>query len=236
MTIQLQKITATEALVDNLIGRIRSGEFGPGSKIPSEQVLLKDYEISRLTLREALARLAALGVIEVRHGKGSFVNSRVSIPALDKVLIPMFAQQNHSRMEELLEARNLIEAELAAKAAARCNHADLSRLERLLEYDAAITEPRVFAERDYAFHLAIAEVAANGFFNAMYQALSSQIRAFLVQYASSISDWQAALDRHQPILAAIRNRDQDKARSLAREHARVCASFIKEYRADGLKR
>lgn len=59
MAIKLQKITATEALVDHLLERIRMEEFGPGTKLPSEQELLRDYEVSRLTLREALSRLAA---------------------------------------------------------------------------------------------------------------------------------------------------------------------------------
>lgn len=70
--------------------------------MPSEQSLFKDYDISRLTLREALARLATLGVIEVKHGKGAFVNGSVSITALDKVLIPMLPQLNRNRMHELI--------------------------------------------------------------------------------------------------------------------------------------
>ncbi|MCG8376343.1 MAG: FadR family transcriptional regulator, partial [Chlorobiales bacterium] len=222
---------ATEALVENLKERIRSCEFGPGEKLPSEQSLLKDYNVSRLTLREALARLAALGVIQVRHGKGAFVNGKVSIPALDNVLIPMFPQQNRERMQELVEARNIIESEVAAKVAEIRTKEDILRLEKLLEYDASqISGSEVFADRDYAFHLALSEIAGNEFLHAMYQALYRQIRFFLIQYAESISDWVPALERHQPILEAIRNQDVEKARTLAREHARICASFIQEYK------
>lgn len=235
MPIKLQKVTATEALVDDLINRIRSGEFGPGKKMPSEQVLLKDYEISRLTLREALARLAALGVIEVRHGKGAFITNTVSVPALDKVLIPMFPELNRDRMQELIEARNLIEAEMAAKVAAHRTSQDMDSLEQLLHYDEEqINTPEIFAERDYEFHLALSQRAGNQFFHSMYQALSHQIRFFLIQYANSIDDWQAALNRHRPILEAIREQDQEKARSLAKEHATVCASFIREYQTGSL--
>lgn len=231
MTIRLHKVTATEALVDNLIKRIRGGEFGPGTKMPSEQSLLKDYDISRLTLREALARLAALGVIEVKHGKGAFVNGSVSINALNKVLIPMFPQLNRDRMHELIEARNLIEAEMAAKVAVRRSEDDIRRLELLLEYDEVqITGPEIFANRDYEFHLAISEMAGNDFFHSMYQALSSQIWFFLVQYANSITDWREALNRHHSVLEAIKAKDPEKAHRLAREHARICDSFIKEYK------
>jgi GntR family transcriptional repressor for pyruvate dehydrogenase complex len=199
--------------------------------MPSEQSLLKDYDISRLTLREALARLATLGVIEVKHGKGAFVNGSVSITALDKVLIPMLPQLNRDRMHELIEARNLIEAEMAAKVAVRRSEDDIRRLELLLEYDEVqITGPEIFADRDYEFHLAISEMAGNDFFHFMYQTLSSQIHFFLVRYANFITDWQETLNRHRSILEAIIAKDSEGAHQLVRNHARICASFIKEYK------
>ncbi|MCG8563726.1 MAG: FadR family transcriptional regulator [Desulfobacterales bacterium] len=223
---KIKKITATEALLENLKERIRDCEFGPGEKLPSEQVLLKEYDVSRLTLREALARLAALGIIEVKHGKGAYVNSEVSIPALDNVLIPMFPQTNSERMQDLIEARNLIESEIAAKVAIQRTNEDIGHLENLLKYDTTIADSNAFAERDYAFHLALSEIAGNVFFHSIYQALSRQVRCFLVAYAESVLDWKEALERHRPILNAIINRDADTARLLAKDHARVCASFI----------
>ena len=233
MTIKLQKVTATEALVENLKERIQTCEFGPGEKLPSEQQLLKEYSVSRLTLRDALARLAALGVIRVQHGKGAFVNASVSIPALENVLIPMFPQQNRERMKDLVEARNLIESEIAAKVAAARTPENIRHLERLLQYDeTAIKSSEIFADRDYAFHLALSEIAGNEFFHAMYQALHRQIRFFLVQYARSITDWKEALNRHRPILEAIREKDVESARILARQHAGICASFIQAYASD----
>ena len=232
MSIKLQKVTATQALVENLMERIRSCEFGPGEKLPSEQALLKEYSVSRLTLRDALARLTALGVIRVQHGKGAFVNAKVSIPALENVLIPMFPRQNKDNMQDLVEARNLIESEIAAKVAAQRNGGDLNRLKKLLNYDGtAIKDSESFANRDYAFHLALSEIAGNQFFHSMYQALHRQIRFFLVQYAHSISDWKEALDRHKPILEAIENRDVELARQLAKHHASICASFVQGYRS-----
>lgn len=230
MAIQLQKITATEALVENLTNRIRTCEFGPGEKLPSEQELLKEYSVSRLTLRDALARLSALGVIRVQHGKGAFVNNKVSIPALENVLIPMFARQNKTHMQDLVEARNLIESEIAAKAARIRSAQDIEHLSKLLEYDEhTINSAEIFAQRDYEFHLALSELADNNFFHAMYQALHGQIRSFLLQYAQSITDWREALERHRPILQAIEQQDEERARQLARKHAGICASFIDTY-------
>lgn len=233
MTIHLHKITATEAVVESLKERIRNCEFAPGEKLPSEQALLKEYDVSRLTLREALAKLAAWGVIQVRHGKGAFIGEAISIPALDNVLIPIFPQYNSDRMGELVEARNMIESELAAKVAENRTQDQIILLEKLLDYDnQKITSAKKFADRDYAFHLAISQMSGNEFLHSMYQALYRQIQFFLTRYARSITDWKEALDRHSPILEAIIDKDPETARHLAREHAKVCASYIRQYEED----
>ena len=229
MVIPLQKVTATAAIVESLKERIRRGEFAPGSRLPSEQVLLKEYGVSRLTLREGLARLAAVGIIEVQHGKGAYVKTTISIEALDNVMIPLFPQHDLRRMNDLIEARNMIESEMASKAAEKRTPEQILLLRELLEYkNQVFKDGELFAERDYAFHLAIAEIAGNQFLLAMYQALYRQIRAFLLQYAQSLEDRETALERHRPILNAIINQDATKARELAREHASICASYVKK--------
>jgi GntR family transcriptional repressor for pyruvate dehydrogenase complex len=225
----IKKVTATEAIVESLKQRIGDGEFGPGEQLPSEQVLLHDYGVSRLTLREALARLSALGIIHVHHGKGAFVEKKISVSALGNVLMPMFPECDLKRMNDLIEARNVIESEIAAKVAESHTEDDIRRLQDILDCRGDILDnPEIFAERDYAFHLALVEIADNQFFFAMYQALHRQIKAFLVQYARSITDRAQAMERHRPVLKAIIKGDADKARKLAREHAAICASYVKK--------
>jgi DNA-binding GntR family transcriptional regulator len=62
----------------------------------------------------------------------------------------------------------------------------------------------------------------------MYQVLHGQIRDFLIQYANSIDDGREALDRHRPILNAIIDQDVEAARQLGRDHAEICASYVKK--------
>lgn len=199
--------------------------------------MLKEYNVSRLTLREALARLSASGIIEVKHGKGAFIKNKISIHALDNVLVPMFPERDPSRMTDLEEARSLIESEIAAKAAEKRTKKQIQNLEQLFELDLeTVNSPGKYAERDFQFHLALAKVAGNQFFLAMYQALYNQISAFLVQYARSIMDRKAAMERHRPILEAIIQQDIENARSLARVHAGICASYVKKIIKSGKKR
>jgi len=233
MKIPLKKITVSEAVVESLKTRIRICEFGPGQKLPSEQALLKEYEVSRLTLREALAKLAAWGIIRVHHGKGAYVSETISVSALDNVLIPLFPQINAERMGDLVEARNTIESEIVAKVADTRTEDDIRELQDLLKFNSReIVSADAFADRDYAFHLTLVKMAGNDFFLSMYQALHMQIRSFLVQYANSVMDWEKALDRHTPILDAIIDKDREKARFLAREHAWICASYVHSYKED----
>lgn len=225
--IPIRKISATEAIVESLKNRIQEGEFSPGDRFPSEQILLQEYNVSRLTLREALAKLSAFGIIEVKHGKGAFVKNKISIHALDNVLVPMFPSRDLNRLKDLEEARSLIESEIAAKAAEKRTKKQIQFLEQLFELDLeTVKSPEEYAERDFQFHLALAEIAGNQFFLAMYQALYNQISTFLIQYAKSIKDRKSAMDRHRPILEAIIQQDVEKARSLGREHAGICASYV----------
>ena len=216
--------------MESLKERIQAGEFKPGGKLPSEQELIKEYDVSRLTLREALAHLSALGIISVRHGKGAFVETQVSIPALDNVLIPLFPRNDSNRLQDLVEARSMLESEIAAKVAASRTKNHIMHLERLLESDPDILDnAERFADRDYRFHLSLAEMADNKFLLAIYQALYRNIKSFLVEYAQNIDDRKKALERHRPILEAIIEMDVERARELAREHAGICASYINSF-------
>ncbi len=230
MAIPIKKITATQAVVESLKNRIRDGEFKPGDQFPSEQLLLKEYDVSRLTLREALANLSGLGIIEVRHGKGAVVQAKISVPALENVLIPMFPMHDANRMSDLVEARSLIESEIAAKVATIRTDQQIAELMVLLEHDDRLGQSaELYADRDDAFHLTLANMSGNHFFYAMYMALHRQIRTFLIKYARSIADREEALNRHKPILDAIVNQEVEQARHLAREHASICASYINEF-------
>lgn len=228
MTLPIKKITAAEAVVESLKQRIRDGEFIPDAKLPSESALLKEYELSRFTIREAIARLAASGIIQVKHGKGAYVANTISVSALDDVLIPFFPEYHHGRMNELVEARSLIEAEVAAKLANQRTREQLDHLHSLLKCNEQdLADADFFATQDFNFHFAQVKMFQNQFYAAIYQALYRQIKAFLVRYAESISDKTGAIEKHRPILEAIEKRDPENARQLAREHAGICASFIK---------
>ena len=141
---------------------ILDGGLAPEQKIPSERQLATRLGVSRAVIREALHELQGRGVIETRHGKGSFVASMV--PGSDSVddqspLMHLF--EGHPRtLYDLLEVREQLEGQAAFLAAKRANSVDRHRITkafRALEE----TDPLSNARSDHSFHLRIVEASHN---------------------------------------------------------------------------
>lgn len=223
--------------MEHLLARIRAGEFGPGDWLPSERLLQEELGVGRLSLREALARLSALGIIRVDHGKGARIQQHIDKNAVINALVPSFPERNPKTLQDLVEARALIEGELAAKAARQHTQEDIERLKRILdEPGEALTNDRALAELDYSFHSEVARIADNAFLTVMMEALSNHIRSFLLHYVRAYRDPASVIDRHRPVLEAIIKGDPTRARDCARKHIDVCKStleaFIKEGKED----
>lgn len=153
---------ARTALVDDLtrgvIDLIRAESLQEGDRLPATDALAKRFGVATPTMREALGRLAATGAIEIRHGAGTFVKRGLSRLMLAN---PVRAQLEATTVTELLEARRLIEPELAERAARHRTADDVDQLAELL--DAAEGESDIMrrSRLTMRFHVAIAETAGN---------------------------------------------------------------------------
>ena len=101
----LQKTSAVEAVVKLLIDRIHSGEYRAGQKLPSERLLQEEIGVGRLTLREALSRLNAMGIITTAHGRGTYVEADIKSQTFRDFLVPYFALNDPKRLRDLVVAR-----------------------------------------------------------------------------------------------------------------------------------
>ncbi|MBN1674687.1 MAG: FadR family transcriptional regulator [Kiritimatiellae bacterium] len=227
----INRVSTSEAVVNHFRDRIRAGELRPGDPLPSERQLRRDFGISRFSLREGLAKLQALGIVNIVHGKGAFVAEEMSSSSLENVFVPFFAVRDDGRLRDLFEARNVIEGEVAVCAAERRTEADLVRLRRLLdEMKEALDEPDRFGDLDYRFHHEIAVVAGNRFFLRMLAILTADVRRFLLEHARSPRSRRAALRTHREILASIEKQDVASAGRIMRRHIGGC---LKNYAKSG---
>jgi len=186
-----------------------------GTRLPPERELTKQLGVGRSTVREALNGLAMMGVVEIRHGQGVFVADRPAIAGdLERSLPPKEVT------DELLEARRIVEVELARLAAERRTEADLAAMQALLDRHredlAAGRGPIMQASQ---FHLLVADAAGN-------QILADVVRPFfrlmlergpqLYETTEGYAQWE--LDQHQRICDAIRSGDGEAARLAMLEH------------------
>jgi GntR family transcriptional repressor for pyruvate dehydrogenase complex len=223
----IEPVSVVDAIERRIKDMISGALIKPGDKLPSERELQSELGVSRLPLREALARLQALGLIRIRHGKGAFVAQQVSPSALSDVLIPLFPNESETKLRELVEARGFLEGELALLAAQRATPRDLERLRELASEEALLlNDAEALANADYAFHHEIARIARNDFLLLMHSAIGPHIRSFIVAFAQTSADRAAALARNRDLLEVIRAGDPARAAQAARAHLQPCLHSI----------
>ncbi|MFZ5823067.1 MAG: FadR/GntR family transcriptional regulator, partial [Bacillota bacterium] len=167
--------TLSTDIARQLHDMIQSGSLRPGDRLPGQRDLAVRFGASMASVREAISALAAAGLVDAHPGKGTVVRGFAEAePQFDGWLGTAGALEE---MNELLEARRLLEAHLAAQAARRRTPAQVERLRRLLaDMEAALTDPDAYLEADLAFHLALAEVAGNRVLARMIRAIQAPMK------------------------------------------------------------
>lgn len=231
--VRLSKISTADAVVNYIKKQIEDGVLKPGDKLPSERVLQQDLAVSRFTLREALARLSALGIINTVHGKGTVVAREVNRSTLADVFIPLFANQSIKDVIDFFEARLLIEGEAAALSARRRSEEDLSRFESILaDSRQAIDNPNRYGELDFLFHMQIAQSSGNVFIQNMMVCLNEYTRRYTQVVALPEASRKASIVAHEEIYACIKDRDTARAGIVTRKHLSRMLGIMEQLEAE----
>nr|WP_053000382.1 FCD domain-containing protein [Sphingomonas sp. Y57] len=203
---------------------IAQGTLLPGSQLPPERVLATELGISRHSLRQALSALEARGVLEIRHGSGSYLRSKES----DAVKDLTEALVNETReLPHIVEARYAIERFLAAFAARRRSAVDLARLEQtMVDLEEEMASGGTGLEADRAFHDRIAIAAKSPVLRASLLELGSQIDRLREEALAQIAVPEGTLAGHRKILDAIREGDPAAAAMAMEEHILMAADTL----------
>jgi GntR family transcriptional repressor for pyruvate dehydrogenase complex len=159
--------SVVDAVADRLRNEILAGRIAPGSRLPSERELSLALGVNRLTLRAALARLEAMGLVSTRHGSGTEVISwreRAGLEALPMVMSSLDRAEPawFELLQSLLEVRRVLVSEGVALAAERHTEADLVLLKELAaSQEKNLPDPIAFARGDLAIQRAIVRAARN---------------------------------------------------------------------------
>ncbi|CAD7038885.1 FadR family transcriptional regulator [Pseudorhizobium endolithicum] len=217
-----RKPKLSERVASTLRSQIISGEMRGGEKLPTESQLTETFGVSRTVVREAVANLAADGLVESRQGAGVFVCER---PVMAFASITQEIGMKISHALNVIEVRMGLEIESAGLAAARRNAAQEAAIhEAFFEFDRLLALGEATGRSDFMFHRAIAAATNNPFYVEVLDALG--MRAIPCDITSPWGtesilsrEYQVMLQReHLAILRAISAGDADAARAAMRAH------------------
>lgn len=211
-----------------LVDYLLSGSVAPGSRLPSERQLAEAFGVGRSAVREALAALSLIGLIEIRHGDGTYLK-RADSPLLPQVVewgLLLGEQHTH----DLIEARQRIEVVVAGLAAERRSEADLAALDVCLERMASQAETSnhtAFVDADVEFHLVLADAAGNTALRDVLTSIQSLLRAWIGRVIAEGHE-QSSYEEHVPIVAAVRAQDPVAAAAAMDAHMRSAARRLRD--------
>ncbi len=217
-----RKPKLSERVAAMLRSQIAAGEIRAGEKLPTESQLTGTFGVSRTVVREAVANLAADGLVEPRQGAGVFVCER---PAMAFASITQEIGMKISHALNVIEVRMGLEIESAGLAAIRRNAAQEAAIqEAFFEFDRLLSIGEATGRSDFTFHRAIAAATNNPFYVEVLDALG--VRAIPCDITSPWGtesvlsrEYQVMLQQeHLAILKAISANDADGARAAMRAH------------------
>ena len=203
-------------VIEHLKMLIADGKYRVGQRLPAEGELSTLLGVGRSTIREAMRVLANRGIVDVRHGEGTFVIAQTQTETFDERL-------KKAALSDIYEARLLLELPLAELAAKRRRPRDISAMRAALKRrGAAIDTEDIdgYMEADFAFHFAVAQAARNRALFDVYEAFVRAARPIIGSAvdAEYIRDENDAL--HAELCEAIAKGDQTETRRLVQSHLR----------------
>jgi GntR family transcriptional repressor for pyruvate dehydrogenase complex len=210
-------------VVNHIRALIENGTLQPGDKIPPEREFARTLNISRASLRTGIGYLAAMGVMKVRHGVGTFIADG---PAeFNKASLSLMGALYGFQSWQMFEARVIIESSLAALAAERGkeeHHAALA--EQVAEMYAIADTPADFLMHDVLFHRIVAQASGNPILAALIETITSAMYGKRRKTVERANYLREMAEMHRDIFRAIRARDPVEARQQMERHLRTAES------------
>ncbi|WP_189129413.1 FadR/GntR family transcriptional regulator [Wenjunlia tyrosinilytica] len=195
--------------------------LAPGAALPTETDLMALLGVSRNSVREALKALQAMGIVEIRHGFGTYVGPMSLAPLVEGLSFRTVVghYQGRDSLLELLELREAVETGLVARVVGRIPEEDLALLAGLVDRMRAEAEKEdVHAETDRAFHLALYRALGNDLLSELLDAFWDAFHRVRTDLAERHQDPRVTWRQHHEILDAVRSGDAAGAEDAVRRH------------------
>jgi GntR family transcriptional repressor for pyruvate dehydrogenase complex len=210
-----------QSVVAYITDSTQNGSLAAGDKLPTETEIMRILGVSRTVVREAISHLQAAGLVETRHGVGTFV--------LDPPLSPLGLDPNTvvtvRDLLAILELRISLETEAAGLAAARRSDAQLAQLRTALDtFRASVRSGAETVPSDIRFHLLVAQYSGNRYFFDILSHLGtniiprSRVNSARLANDDPVAYMERVVNEHEDIYNAIARQDAETARAAMRTH------------------
>jgi len=212
-----KKVTAAELVVVRVRQMIDRGEVRSGDRLPPERELALQVGVSRPSVRSGLKSLAAMGVVRIRQGAGTFITG--GPPALDSQPLSFLAALHGFTRVQMFEARLVLEVAVAGLAAERAAPEKVIAIsDEITGMFASLDAPDRFLEHDIRFHQAVAATSDNPILVSIVEMISTLFREFRRTSIGRARDLKQSAEEHRLIYQAIRARNPERARRAMDEH------------------
>jgi DNA-binding FadR family transcriptional regulator len=228
---------ASEQVAVQIQHYIQEEGLRPGDFLGREEDLASDFGVSRPTLREALKLLASGNLIRASKGPGGgiFV-AHTADEGMGRSLsdaIAMMLETGSVTLEELLDARLLLEVPLAGRAAYQAGEEDLRRLREAVRASASASDPGELARYDSQIHEAIAAAAGNRMLQALTGWVFEVVQPGVNDTLHGAIVQSAIVEQHEALLAAIEKGDSPRAERAMKDHLLYLRDVLRMVRDQG---
>jgi DNA-binding FadR family transcriptional regulator len=222
----IQTRRTVEDAVGQILDRIRGGELHEGDRLPGERALAAAMEISRPTVRLAIATLADAGVVEVIPGRAGGI--RIASHWIPDDLLERTAL-SADEIFETLEARRMLEPRVAELAALRATDADFAAMERMIDLQRSChADHRKAIQADVRFHRAMWRAARNPTLERMLVMLFRRIDVALDMASRTMPDKLHAVEIHEQTLAALKRAEPTEIEAVMDQHLAVLEAICED--------
>ena len=201
--------------------------YAPGSKLPNENELSRNLQVSRTTLREAISFLVAQGVLEIRRGKGTFVAEELPAAGLD--LTSLAGLRSRVRAKDLFEMRLIFEPATVALACQRGTDEELREIQKKAErVERIAAEGGDWPLADQEFHWAIIKASHNEYMRRLYPIINSAVNEILQLSQNRQHMQDIALNDNRLILEFLLKRDEAGARHAMSIHMKHLINTLQD--------
>lgn len=222
-----------DQIVETIIGGIADGHLPAGSPLPSEASLCKEMGFSRVALREAIKQLEVLGFLRIERGNGTIV-TKPDFQCIG-MIVESLGKTNQVSLKDLHELRMMIEVEAVGMVAAHGDDALVTRLEEILnEAEINIEKELGYVDLDFRFHKEILEACPNRLLPMLMAPFDSYLKKSRKLSFTGVDAARNTMRIHREIVNAINEKNEQKARTIMKEHLKKTARDLNLYSGENI--